>query len=174
MAAVARSLPEARLVIAGAGHPASFSGEVRRWIAEAGSEHAVVLTGMLDEEDKRAALADCDVMAVPSVNENFCFSMFEAMASRKPVVCSDSLAYAGEVELYDAGITVPRTTEAFAEAITVLLGDPGRRARLGENGAKLARAYSWEVCGRRVEQALLCVLEKRPFPADLQPECGRA
>lgn len=172
MARVVRKHPEARLVIAGGGHPTSFVGRVEDWVARAGIQDAVVITGALDEREKLAAFADCDVFVLPSVSENFGFAMFEAMACGRAVVCSDSLNYASEVSRFDAGIVAERTPTAFAEAIALLLRDPDRRTRLGRNGQRLAARYSWENCGRLIETAVQCILAKQPFPSELKPENG--
>ena len=101
---VVKEIPGVKLAVAGAGHPPEFVQDVRRWIASSGLDRACIMTGILDEHDKRAALADCDVRAA-SAAENFGFSMFEAMACRKAVVCSETLNYASEVEQRDAGIS---------------------------------------------------------------------
>ena len=169
MARVLREVPDAKLAIAGGGHPPEFVDGVRGWIAAAGLAHACVITGILDETDKRAALADCDVFVLPSAAENFGFSMFEAMACRRAVVCSDTLNYADEIRRRDAGVVVPRTPEALSRAIGVLLTDAGRRMELGENGRRLAESYSWESCGQRVEAAIESVLASQPFHASLRP-----
>jgi glycosyltransferase involved in cell wall biosynthesis len=169
MVSVIHKCPEARLVIAGGGHPTSFVGQVKTWAVQAGIAHATVLTGILDEHEKLAAFADCDVFVLPSIAENFGFAMFEAMACGRAVVCSDTLNYAFEVSRFDAGIVAKRTPCGFAEAIALLLGDADRRARLGQNGQKLARNFSWDNCGRLLDTAVQCILAKQPFPSDLKP-----
>jgi glycosyltransferase involved in cell wall biosynthesis len=169
MACVLRDIPDAKLAIAGGGHPPEFVDEVCRWIAAAGVGDACVMTGVLDENDKRAALADCDVFVLPSAAENFGFSLFEAMACRRAVVCSDTINYAHEVRRRGAGLAVPRTPDAMSHAIVTLLREENRRRAMGNNGWALASDYSWESCGRRVETAIRSVLMHEPFPTSLQP-----
>ena len=147
----------------------SFVGQVKAWAAQAGIADTTVMTGLLDEQDKLGAFADCDVFVLPSAAENFGFAMFEAMACGRAVVCSNTLNYASEVRRFDAGIVVGRTPAEFAEAIGLLLADAGRRAKLGRNGQRLAQAYSWDNCGRLLDTAVRCILAKQPFPADLKP-----
>jgi glycosyltransferase involved in cell wall biosynthesis len=170
MARVLRSTPDARLVIAGGGHPPSFAGDVRRWTERAGIQAATVLTGPVDEVEKVSALVDCDVFVLPSAAENFGFAMFEAMASGRPVVCSDTLNYAHEVRRYEAGIVVERHPANFAEAISTLISNPELRGIMGQNGRELVKHYSWESCGRKVELAIESVLSGARFPSDLRPE----
>lgn len=169
MAHVVREIPRVRLVIAGGGHPPTFAAEVKRWLRDAGLADVAIMTGMLHDADKMGAFADCDVFVLPSVAENFGFSLFEAMASRRAIVCSDTVNYAGEVRSWDAGLVVPRTPTAFAEAIVTLLRNPDLRERLAKNGLALARNYSWESCGRRLETAIQCILARQAFPASLDP-----
>jgi len=164
-----QAVPSVRLVIVGGAHPPAFGGRVVEWIRQHGIDSRTVLTGPLDEQEKLKAFADADVFVLPSEAENFGFAMFEAMASRLPVVISNTLNYANEVQRHDAGIAVPREASGFAAAITALLTDPGRRRQLGENGARLAAEYSWERCGERVETAVRCILSREPFPKDLDP-----
>jgi glycosyltransferase involved in cell wall biosynthesis len=169
MRQVVKDIPNARLVIAGGGHPPAFADGVQRWLAAAGLSDAAILTGLLGEEEKLMAFADADVFVLPSAAENFGFSMFEAMASRRAIVCSDTVNYAGEVRDGKAGLVVPRSSEAFAGAISSLLRDPGRRHALAERARALAGNYSWDSCGRRLEIAINCVLAGEQFPSSLSP-----
>jgi glycosyltransferase involved in cell wall biosynthesis len=171
MARVLRKVPDARLAIVGGGHPPSFTSQVESWVANAGIQETAVLTGPLDENEKLSAFSDCDVFVLPSAAENFGFAMFEAMASGRAVVCSDTLNYAAEVGRFDAGVAASRTPADFACAIGQLLCDAERRATMGENGQRLARNYSWDTCGRRVETAIQCILTGEPLPSELKPEC---
>jgi glycosyltransferase involved in cell wall biosynthesis len=169
MPRVLRQLPGAKLAIAGGADPPAFTAEMRNWLRAAGVAEATVVTGILDEDDKRAAFADCDVFVMPSIAENFGFSMFEAMACRRAVVCADTVNYAEEVRSHKAGLVVPRTAEAMAAAIVTLLRDPNQRAALGDHGFAWASSYSWESCGERLETAIRCILTKQPFPSNLKP-----
>jgi glycosyltransferase involved in cell wall biosynthesis len=170
MARVARKIPDVRLAIAGGGHPASFTAQVQKWVAQAGIQEGTVFTGLLHENEKLAAFSDCDVFVLPSGAENFGFAMFEAMASARAVVCSDTLNYAGEVRRSGAGVVAERTAASFAGAIGQLLSDAEQRATMGQNGQKLARNYSWDRCGHRVEIAIRSILTGEPFPPELKPE----
>jgi glycosyltransferase involved in cell wall biosynthesis len=170
MARVRAEIPNVKLVLAGSGDPAAFVTEVQRWLNAAGLAEATVLTGLLKGRDRLAAFAACDLFVMPSIAENFGCSLFEAMASRRAVVCSETINYAEEVRRWDAGLVVPREPEALADAIATLLRDHNRRAKLADNGLALAAEYSWDVCGIRVETAIQCVIAGQPFPSDLQPE----
>ncbi len=161
--------PDARLAIAGAGDPPAFTDRLRRWIDDAKVQGAVTITGSLDESDKLDALASCDVFAMASSAENFGFSMFEAMASGKPVVCSETLDYAPEIAQCGAGFVVPRHAAAFADALLALIADDEARLAAGAQARAVAARYSWQQSGRLLETAIGCVLKAEPFPAELSP-----
>jgi glycosyltransferase involved in cell wall biosynthesis len=92
------------------------------------------------------------------------------MASRIPVVISNTLNFAHEVERYSAGIVVDRHPGSFANAIVELLQESEtNRHQIGANGLRLAQAFSWEACGGRVERTIQCILQNEPFPEDLRP-----
>ena len=162
-AILATELPDARLVIAGSGDPPSFSDLVRRWVSEAGLDDRVVMTGLLSHAEKRAAYADADVFVLPSQAENFAFAMFEAMASRVPVVVADSLNFAGEVARQGAGRVVRRTPEAVAVAMSDILRDPSLREQMGTNGYRLAQSYGWQSVGEMMDQTIRRIVQGLPL-----------
>lgn len=164
---VVKQMPDAYLAIVGNSDPPSYESKVRKWLHDCGVAENAVLTGPLYGEKKLWAFADADVFVLPSHAENFGFAMFEAMASRVPVVVSDTLNYAEEIRRYEAGLVVRREPQEFAAAILKLLNDPGLRQRMGENGLRLAQMYSWESWGEKVERTIQCILQGQPLPTDL-------
>lgn len=166
-ALVVKQAPEARLAIVGGGDPPKFVSQVRNWLRECGVDNHAAMPGLLVGQEKLQAFADADVFVLPSHGENFGFAVFEAMASRIPVVVSDTLNYADEIRRYEAGFVVRRDPQEIAAAILDLLGDPGLRQRMGENGLRLVQAYSWKSCGERIERAMRCILQDQPLSADL-------
>lgn len=160
-------IPSARLAIVGSGDPPEFVGQVQAWIREAGLQDYIVMPGLLTGDPKLSALADADVFVLSSQQENFSFAMFEAMASRLPVVISDTFNFAPEVARFHAGRVVPRRADAFAGALLELLDSPAERAQLGANGAQLAARYSWHAIAKQMERAIQAVVSNQPLPRDL-------
>jgi glycosyltransferase involved in cell wall biosynthesis len=79
---------DARCVLAGAGAVNSMQALARAL----GVEDKVVFAGMLPNAEVRERMADADVVVIPSraeFPEGFPLTMFEAVASRTPVLCSD-------------------------------------------------------------------------------------
>jgi glycosyltransferase involved in cell wall biosynthesis len=121
MRIIVARLPEVWLAIVGGGDPPSFMDQVKNWIKSRGLEQHVVMTDFLPNSVKLTAFADADVFVLPSQAENFGFAMLEAMASRVPVVITDTLNYADEVRRHKAGLVVRHDPQEFATAILGLL-----------------------------------------------------
>jgi len=170
VANVLTRIPNVRLAIVGGGDPPQFTDQLKNQLENFHIADRTILPGSLSDQEKLEAYADADVFVMPSHAENFAFAMFEAMASRIPVVVSNTLNLASEVERYAAGIVVDRNPNSFATAIVELLqeSEPNRR-QIGGNGLRLAQAFSWEACGGRVERTIQCILQNQPFPEDLRP-----
>jgi glycosyltransferase involved in cell wall biosynthesis len=160
-------MPEARLVLVGAADPPEFEGRVRGWLDKNGIADRTILTGKLTGNDKLYALAAADIFVLCSQRENFGFSMLDAMASRLPVVVSDTLYLSGKVSGFGAGLVVPRQVESFASAILDLLRNPERRRQMGECGWKLVNTYSWQRTGQSIEETIQAILNRSSLPAEL-------
>ena len=169
MKSVIAERPDARLAIVGPPDPGSFNKQVLRWVEENGIAQETVVPGVADREMRLEAFADADVYVLPSLAENFGFSIFEAMACGIPVVVSDTLNYAVEIARTGAGLAVPRTPERFSAAILNLLDRADLRCEMGSCGRLLARKYSLEETGAKVETTLESILQRRAFPPELAP-----
>jgi glycosyltransferase involved in cell wall biosynthesis len=169
-AIVLKEMPEVRLAIVGGGDPPEFESRVKSWLRECRINGQAIMAGFLKSQEKLQAFADSDVFVLPSEAENFSFAMFEAMASRIPVVVSDSLNYAEEIRRFQSGIVVRRDAHGFAHAILTLLRDPALRKRMGENGLRMVQSYSWAACGEKVEQTIQCILRGKSLPEVLAAE----
>jgi glycosyltransferase involved in cell wall biosynthesis len=140
-AALAKKVPDARLVVAG---PEEGEGEAfRRRIKSAGISDRVHLVGPLYGRDKLAALVDAGCFCLPSRQEGFSVAVLEALACGIPVVLSEHCNFP-EVASSGAGVVVPLTTEALAGALEKMLTDPASARRMGAAGASLVRQrYTW-------------------------------
>lgn len=158
-ASLARERASARLLIAGPdeGARAAIVAEIRR----RGLGGQVVLTGLLDGDDRLAALAAADVFALPAVGEGFSLAVLEAMACGLPVVLSHE-SHFPEVALAGAGLTVAGTVPAWTAALSELTIDPRRRAEMGQRGRALVRdEYSWPYISTRMDAVYDLVLGRR-------------
>lgn len=160
---VTAAIPCARLVIAGPDDE-SLGGGLRQRLAEAGVEASVEFTGMLEGERKEDMLRRCTVLANPSWLESFGMSIVEAMAHSKPVVVTDRVNIASDIDAAGAGIVTPCDAGAVAEAIIVLLRDDARAQRMGAAGRQLVeKRYGLLGVARAMDAAFRRIVEARDF-----------
>ena len=125
-----RMLGRLRVVLIGAFRDAAYESEVRGRIARLGLDDVVTTTGFLP--NPFPAVRTLDVLAHPALRDPFPLALLEGMALARPIVAS---AVGGIPEMIvdgESGILVPPDdADALAQALVALLGDPGRRERLG-------------------------------------------
>jgi glycosyltransferase involved in cell wall biosynthesis len=150
--------------------PASYQDQIKKWILINKLDDKVILTGPLYNEDKINAYSDADIFVMPSLSENFGYTLFEAMASRIPVIVSESVSYSQEVSNSKAGIVIRRNSEDLALAILQLIGNQEMRTIMGENGYRLAQSYSWNTFGNRFDRLMRAIMSHDPLPGELNPK----
>ncbi len=108
-------------------------------------ERGVQALGKVDDERKRRALREADVLCAPSLGgESFGMVLTEAFAAGTPVVASDIAGYREVVRHGREGLLVPRGDPAeLAEALRDLWLDPARRAAMSAAAARRADRYAW-------------------------------
>lgn len=162
-----RSVPEADLVIAGAG---SYESELRE---KARGLENVRFVGRLDSAHVAALYRGARGVIVPSlVYETFGYVVLEAFAERTPVVVRNLGALPELVAESDGGV-VFETSDELARSIRTLAADAELARKLGENGAA-ARRTVWSeehhmklyfdlINGRRLERGLPVVNPGTPL-----------
>ncbi len=103
----------------------------------------LVELGRLDDATLWGLLAGAAVFAFPSRHEGFGLPPLEAMSQGTPVVASD-LPALREVLGPAAAYAPPGDVEAWAAALSCLLGDDRRRAAAAAAGARRAALYTPE------------------------------
>lgn len=155
---LAADVQEARLVIAG-------PDEGARPLLAALADPRIVLTGYLDGDDRLAALAAADVLALPAVGEGLPMAALEALAAGLPVILSPGCNLP-EAAAAGAGLIVEPQPEPLAAALQALLTDPGRRAQMGAAARALARArFTWDAAASRLEAVYAALLTLNAAPA---------
>jgi glycosyltransferase involved in cell wall biosynthesis len=139
-------VPEARLLIVGDGPERAT---LRRQVQRAGLDHRVVFAGRTDDERERVdVVRTSDIVLLPSYGEALPIALIEASACARPVVATD---VGGVREVVSNGVSgtliPPGEISAIADALIDLLGDPARRARMGQAGRILVEErfdmYTW-------------------------------
>lgn len=143
-------------------------GELRRELEEQcralGLESHVRFTGWRD--DVPDILSVCDLFVLPSVGEHFGRVIIEAMAMGKAVVATDAGGVPEIVVPGETGLLVPPgDATALARAVSALLADPARCARLGAAGRRRVEAeFSLAKHVAAVEALYAELLHAKPRP----------
>ncbi|MGC8779346.1 MAG: glycosyltransferase family 4 protein, partial [Anaerolineae bacterium] len=108
--------------------------------------------GQVSETEKRDLLAAADVFAMPSRTDSFGIVYLEAWLYRKPVIGARTWGVMDVIEDGRDGLLVPfGDVPALADAISSLLADAPRRAKMGALGeAKVYRLFTWDAQYARV------------------------
>jgi len=126
-----------QLVIAGRAGWA-YGDTLQRIAAEPGVRYL----GHVDEHTLSALYESASVLAFPSLYEGFGLPLLEAMARGVPAVVGAAGALP-ELALGAALAINAEDADAIASALERLLADEGLRKKLGEEGIRRAKSYSW-------------------------------
>jgi phosphatidyl-myo-inositol alpha-mannosyltransferase len=115
--------------------------------------HGVRFIGYVVSELVPSYYRTADVFCAPSTGfESFGIVLLEAMAAGVPIVASDIPGYRSVMTHGREGLLVPPgNSDALAEAILQLLGNPSLRRQMAECGRETARNYDWGRVARHVE-----------------------
>lgn len=158
MPLIAGEIPDTRLMIVGEG---DRKERLERLAKELGVEHLCRFIGHADPV--QPYYEACDVVAVPSYFEGFCFAALEAQILRKPVVASDTSSLPEVVRSGTTGYLLPPgDVEAFAKALSTLGKDEESRLSMGEAGHQFAReSFSKDAIYDRMESLLTDAVGKK-------------
>jgi glycosyltransferase involved in cell wall biosynthesis len=122
---------------------AGFHRSLKRLVKELGVEGAVHFLGRRD--DVAEVIGELDMLLLPSWDEPFGLVVAEAMAVGTPVLVSDR---GGVREYVQDGVNgrllPPHEPGAWADAISKLLDEPERLARMGRESVQVAAGFSDE------------------------------
>jgi len=141
--------PDASLQLVGRPVVTSYTAALQRFIAELGLDQAVTFVGQLGDEDLHRALAQADVLVLPSAHEGFGIPVVEAMALGLPVVANRAGALPDIVG--EGGLLVDATDPyALAGAVASVQGDRGLIGRLASGAARQLAALDLPGAGARL------------------------
>jgi glycosyltransferase involved in cell wall biosynthesis len=132
-----------------------------------GCQDRLHFTGLLGMEGVVSALADADLLLMPSeITENFGVSAVEAMAAGVPILVSVGVPVGRWAEQVGAGRVVPCTPNAFAKAAVEILSDHSTLKEMGKRGRELARErFDISVVARQMLAQYESIIETgKPLP----------
>jgi glycosyltransferase involved in cell wall biosynthesis len=134
---------------------------LERLHAGLGLGDSVVLLGDLPRERLAEEYVNATVFCLPSVQEGFGIVFLEAMAAELPVVACRIAAIPEVVLDGTTGVLVaPRDPAALAEALELLIADPARARRLGQEGRRRALGFSPRHVAERFSSAVHSTQER--------------
>lgn len=141
---VLEQYPDAKFVISGKGPHLEHLLELANNL---GISHKVFFTGFADDETRNMLLTVSDVAVFPSLYEPFGIVALEAMATRTPVIVSETGGLAEVIEHEVDGLKVyPGNVDSLANAISRLLCDQDLAHRLSQAAwDKVNSVYNWGV-----------------------------
>lgn len=149
--AFARTCPESGyLAIAGPEGEAGYREYLERRAKESGVEARILFTGPLYDEEKKAALADADIFALPSRYENFGNAVAEAVVSGVPVIVTNSCGIHSLVASR-AGLVIAPNKEELADALRQLIYDGDLHRRLKAGCADVVDQLRWDRLTEQME-----------------------
>jgi glycosyltransferase involved in cell wall biosynthesis len=139
----AANLPEAMLVIAGPDSD-SFRQQVEATVTACGLRDRTLFTGMLTGIDRIAALAEAELLALPSFHENFGLAVAESLAAGTPVIVSDQVYLYREIVSQGVGAAVPLEVAPLAAKLKRWMTDKSLRQAASERARPFVQErFDW-------------------------------
>jgi glycosyltransferase involved in cell wall biosynthesis len=158
---VAKRRDDVSLVVAGPDDE-GYGLWVTRRLETEGLKDRVVITGMVEGDERLALLSSCDVFVLPSYSEGLPIAALEAMACGKPVILTEACNIPG-VDEAGAGFIIPPTAEALAISLERMLESVATRREMGERARRFALSrYTWDQCAHRMFKAYKNILTPVP------------
>lgn len=129
--------------------------------AELGIGDRVHFLGRIAYEDRFDFLAGASLVVMPSRYETFGMVAAEAMAQGTPVLAFDIPCLRALVNSNTGKVVPAFDVEAFADSLTELLADPGRRRALGEQAKLQVAELRWDELAPRQAEIYRAVLGRR-------------
>jgi len=159
---VKKEIKDVKLIVGGQGELLDYYKEIAHSL---GIGNNVEFVGFIPEDKIVEYFNECNVFVLPSISskqEGFGIVLLEAMACEKPVVSTEIVGVADDVEKTNSGIILkPKDVEALANAIITILKDKELANKMGKCGRKLAEEkYTWKRVAKMTEKVYKEVVEK--------------
>ena len=109
-----------------------------------GVKRNILFTGYVDEQTKKEALADTDIVIIPSLTEPFGLVALEAIVMGKPIIVSNVNGLREIVEPLKEILIDPRNTNEIASKVRVLLRDAKLRSEIVAQLRSKLQQFFWD------------------------------
>jgi glycosyltransferase involved in cell wall biosynthesis len=152
------------LRIAGRTTSPAYEQMLKEYVRENALGTGVTFVGMLERSALLDEYAECEVLALPSRQENAPMAIIEAMAASKPVVATRVGGIPGLVRDGETGFLVePGDASGMASALTRLLTDEGLRTTMGARARQEASSrFRQESVARKYREVYYSVAGLTP------------
>ncbi len=117
-----------------------------------------------DREEIIKMYQSADVFVMPSYREGLPLTLFEAFASRLPIVASPVNGIPYEMKEPENGFFVKYgDNRGFKTRVLQLLNDNNLRKRISENNLKKAKNYRWDLIAEKTEEIYKEVLKRNSY-----------
>jgi glycosyltransferase involved in cell wall biosynthesis len=161
MVEVVRSVPGAKLVIAGRHDDLRYERRLRSLVRDLHLESKVEFRFNVSTQEKRDLLRASRVLVLPSSVEGFGIVVLEANACGVPVVASSGVPE-GAVRHGFNGSRYPfGQIDVLSKSIVAILTDDSLHERLSANGLAFASNFGWRHIGSQYEAVLRKAVDDR-------------
>jgi glycosyltransferase involved in cell wall biosynthesis len=145
--------PNSKLLIAG--QDEGEEGNLKKQIAKLNLLNKVFLVGSISGKDKIDFLANADLFALPSHNENFGNVYLESLAAGTPIIASKNTPWKNIVTA-NCGKWVENTVEETSKAMLEILEKD--RILMRKNSIKLAGNYNWPIVAMQFKKLFISMV----------------
>ena len=144
---IAKSLPDAKLLIAGPGEPDSITKKLDPEIRE-----RITFLGRLTEEEKADFMSSVGAYVAPNTGgESFGIILAEALAGGAAVIASDIPAFAAVLENGKYGrLFKSEDSVSLAKSVIELIKNQDERVKLSKNGKEYAQKFDWDTVAEQI------------------------
>lgn len=150
MPEIVKSISNVELIIVGEG---SMREALTKLARDLKVSKYVKFVGLVENSEKVLYFKSADVFVLPSLYEVFGIVNLEAMACGIPIIASNVGGIPEVVKDGKNGILVPpRNSKSLSDAIIYLLENEDIREKMGKNGMKEVKKYSWDKIAEMTEK----------------------
>ena len=110
------------------------------------------LLGKKNQKEVSEYIKKCSFLVLPSISEGLGMVLLEAMASGKATIGTN---VGGIPELikdnYNGFLVEPKNPNILREKINILIDDKDLKKKMGENGKRFSKRFSWKETAKRID-----------------------